>query len=459
MSITPDVGRPFGADETAWKGRPTGDEDLWEVFRLLWDRAGMAPEAMGSQSVAHAVRKRVVASGAESAQAYARRLLSDPAEFQELLEELVVPESWFFRDALAFRRLDRDLGAWRSPDRGPIRALSVGCSTGEEAYSLAMTLREAGLTPGQFRILAVDMSRRALELAKDGRFPSRSFRGPDQTMIALRDRWCKRIGDSWQVRDELRAGVEFRWGNLAEPGFLAGEPAFQVIFCRNVLIYFHPEARRVAVGHLRRLLSPEGLLCSAPAEARIFSEAGFSGLGSECPFAFRRREKLAQAPPADGGVARPEALRSACFAPAPNTPRPSKIPGVPPKRCTTPVEDSGRAARPANASDEGVLWQEILKAAQQAADDGRLEAADELCGRVLARDPASADAHYLRGVVRQAQGMWAEAQRSFDKVLYLNPRHYQALVHMMLLAEQRGDDVAAANFRRRAQRTPPGESE
>jgi chemotaxis protein methyltransferase WspC len=123
------------------------------------------------------------------------------------------------------------------------------------------------------------------------------------------------------------------------------------------------------------------------------------------------------------------------------------------------VADACTPISAARASDEEASGQAILKAAQQAANDGRLEAADALCGRVLAQDPASVEAHYLQGVIRQAQGMWAEAQRSLDKVLYLEPRHYQALVHMMLLAEQRGDQAAAANFRRRARRVAPGEAE
>jgi chemotaxis protein methyltransferase WspC len=88
-----------------------------------------------------------------------------------------------------------------------------------------------------------------------------------------------------------------------------------------------------------------------------------------------------------------------------------------------------------------------------------LEEADLLCGRALARDPVSAVAHYLRGVIQQAQGMLSEAQRSFEKALYLDPRHYQALVHMSLLMEQRGDRVAAANYRRRAQQVAPREAE
>jgi chemotaxis protein methyltransferase WspC len=343
------------------------DEILSEVLRLLAEQAGMAPESFGSSGIAHAVRKRISASSAASPQEYLRRLFVDTAEFQVLLEDLVVPETWFFRDALAFRCLARRLGATRSLNQGMVRILSVGCSTGEEVYSLAITLREAGFEPTQFLILGTDVSRRWLDLAQKGTFTSRSFREGDETIGALRDRWCERVGESWQVRDELREGVEFRWGNLAQGEFLAGVPPFEVIFCRNVLIYFHVEARRAAVCHLQRLLSPDGLMCSAPAEARIFSAAEFRSLGSECPFAFRRQDELASAP--------------------------------------------------------------------------------------------GAAAHYLRGVVRQAQGVLGEAQRSLGKALYLDPKHYQALVHMMLLAEQSGDQLAAANYRRRAQQAAPPEAQ
>ncbi len=220
-----------------------------------------------------------------------RRLSTDTAEFSELLEELLVPETWCFRDPLAFRHLSRFLDAWRSENRGTIRLLSVGCSTGEEVYSLAMALREAGFRPTQFFILGTDLSRRSLEVARKGALSLRSFREPEASIVALRDRWCECLGESWRVRDELRTGVEFQWGNLAEAGFLAGEAPFQVVFCRNVMIYFHSGARRVSIGHLRRLLNVDGFLCSAPAEARIFTQAGFVSSGGECPFAFARPDE------------------------------------------------------------------------------------------------------------------------------------------------------------------------
>ena len=144
------------------------DENLAEVFRLLRERAGMEPESVGCGGIESVVRRRISASGADSPQTYARRLSTDTAEFSELLEELLVPETWCFRDPLAFRHLSRFLDAWRSENRGTIRLLSVGCSTGEEVYSLAMALREAGFRPTQFFILGTDLSRRSLEVARKG---------------------------------------------------------------------------------------------------------------------------------------------------------------------------------------------------------------------------------------------------------------------------------------------------
>jgi chemotaxis protein methyltransferase WspC len=78
---------------------------------------------------------------------------------------------------------------------------------------------------------------------------------------------------------------------------------------------------------------------------------------------------------------------------------------------------------------------------------------------MLSQDFASAEAHYLRGIVRHARGEFSEAQRSLEKALYLDPRHYGALVHMMLLAERGGDCSAATNYRRRAQQVAPREAE
>lgn len=433
------------------------DEILPEVFQLLRDRAGINPESLGNPGILHALRRRMAAAGSPSPRSYAQRLASDPAEFQELLEDLVVPETWWFRDRSTFQALAAHLDALRGSPEGIVRVLSVACSTGEEVYSLAIALHEAVLAPPRSWLLGTDVSRRSLELAKKGEYSSRSFREPDLP-AGMRDRWCRRQDSSWQVSDELQAGVEFRWANLAQPDFLADEPPFQVIFCRNVLIYFDAKARARAVRHLHRLLSPEGVLWSASAEAPIFSEAGFSSLGRKCPFAFRREDRSVDAP----RIAMPSGLQGAePTRPQPNDSRlgapATSRPSIPMAPWLSEGNDARTSANPAAVAEEASR-RLLLQAAQRAADDGRLGEADALCNQVLSFNPANAEAHYLSGVVRQAQGMPQEARRSLEKALYLDPKHYRALLHLMLLAEQQGDHLAAANYRRRVQQAAPQEA-
>jgi chemotaxis protein methyltransferase WspC len=430
------------------------DDNLSDVFRLLGDEAGMAPDALGVAAMTHAVRRQMVALGIASLQEYCVRLAAEPAAMAEVVEDLSVPETWFFRDPSAFACLARRLAHTHRPFSRPLRVLSAGCSTGEEAYSLAIALREAGVEPADSRVLGVDLSRAALAAAAVGRYSARSFR--EATVAAVwpdwRPRWCRPVEDDWQVIDALREGMEFRRANLAKRDFLSEEPPFDVIFCRNVLIYFRDDARTVALDNLRRLLSPDGLVCAASAEARLLSDAGFARFGGEYPFAFTHATVAAPvkpraAPPQD--CVRPS-RRPAPKATAPARPRAPKN-AVGPQSVSQP---SAATAVAPPASREA-----MLRAAEEAADQQHFEEADELCGRILADDLACVEAHYLRGVLRQAQGQLPEAHRSWEKALYLDPRHYRSLVHMMLLAEQRGDRAAAANYRRRIDEVVAGDSQ
>src|SRR5262249_11649390 len=132
-----------------------------EVEPLLRRRLGLKPEALGAAQVLHCVRQRMDERRVADVPAYVRLLQADEDEFEELVGRLVVPESWFFRDVQPFRCLQRYVReCWRPG--GPLRVLSVPCSTGEEPYSMAMTLLGLGLGPGQLQVDGVDVSRAVL---------------------------------------------------------------------------------------------------------------------------------------------------------------------------------------------------------------------------------------------------------------------------------------------------------
>src|SRR5262249_6466361 len=157
---------------------------------------------------------------------------------QELLEDFLVPETWFFRAGAHLALLVEHVRGYVQRGRG-CRLLSVPCSTGEEPYSLALALDEAGLFGAPWTLLAVDLSARSLAGARGGVYYELSFR---QTPAAIRERYFRPREHGWELERRVRERVEFRQGNLVDPGFLAGEAPFDLIVCRNLFIYLHPEA-------------------------------------------------------------------------------------------------------------------------------------------------------------------------------------------------------------------------
>src|SRR5262249_47105557 len=140
---------------------------------------------------------------------------------------------------------------------------------------------------------AVDLSPRLLDLARRGRYPELSFRQLDE---GLKRRHFTATPDGWEISATLREAVHFCQGNLVAPGFLAGEPPFDLVFCRNLFIYLAAPARRRARDPLDRLLAPEGLLCMGHAEPLDPAEGRFRATGPAGFFLYRRTP-VAPAPP------------------------------------------------------------------------------------------------------------------------------------------------------------------
>ncbi|NQT40873.1 MAG: chemotaxis protein CheR, partial [Planctomycetes bacterium] len=409
------------------------------IAAMLRDRIGLDHETLGGECLRRAYVRRMEVCGVDDGDDYAERLLRDESEFDELVEELLVPETWFFRDVEPFlwlRRFVKDRS--RSDASGePLRVLSVPCSTGEEPYSVAMTLLDLGLAPGQIQIDAVDLSQRALDKAAKGKYSKSSFRGEESRFSDLRDRFFRRRGSRYEVIDQVRAVVHFRRANLVALDFLAAEPVYHLILCRNVLIYLHAEAQQKALTRLHQLLAPDGFLYVGHVEARVTAEGPFRGLGGEFPFAFRplASDFLDQTAVSADDAERP--LHRGTVAEAARATR-SDAKGVSPARSrvnrVSPVR--GHTARGTRRVSEA----DLLATARDAADSGRLDQATAICETLLAERPASADVFCLLGLICQAGGRLEEAKTHFQKSLYLAPRHHEALVHMMLLAQQRGDE-------------------
>ena len=187
---------------------------------LLRTWIGLDAATIGPAALRRAVRARMDALGLADPDAFTRVLNADEAERDRLVEEVIVAESWFFRDRQVFDFVaDVAVTVAALPGRAPVRVLCAPCASGEEPYSVAMALLDAGLSPGQFTIDAVDVSRAALERARQGRYSANAFRNAD---TSFRDRWFRMAGGVATIDERLRSCVRFEWANLLDAGFAVG---------------------------------------------------------------------------------------------------------------------------------------------------------------------------------------------------------------------------------------------
>ncbi|EDY19643.1 MCP methyltransferase, CheR-type with Tpr repeats [Chthoniobacter flavus Ellin428] len=395
-----------------------------EAFaRLLYQEIGLDPASIGMPAVERAVRLRLAACRESDAEVYLRRVRSDREEMQALVESVVVSETWFFRDPKAFAVV-----AERARQTtGKLFFLCLPCSTGEEPYSLAMTLLDAGIAPERFHIDAVDVSDRVLAHARTGVYTRNSFRGRD---LAFRDRHFTPKHAGWAIDPALRKLVHFHRGNLLDDTAVPRGRTYDAIFCRNLLIYFDVATQRRAIAELGRHLSSDGLLCVGPAETGLLASYDFTHTRISLAFAFTKGKPIAPSKPAPAPAKKRVALH-----PIPAKPRPATV-AVPPPPVPAP-------AAPAPDLSEAV----------RLADEGRLEEVAAICHEYLRHAGASAQAYYLLGLVSDTANREEEAATHYRRALYLDPQHHDTLLHYALLVSRRGDTTAAQALRRRAKRS------
>lgn len=413
------------------------------IEALLKARIGLDAGAIGTGAVARAVRERQQARQAPDTQVYWDLLQGTADEFQALIEAVVVPETWFFRHREALLALGRFAAERAFADsRRTLRLLSLPCSTGEEPYSIAMALLDAGVPPGRFYIDAVDISARALAHARQGAYGANAFRSAP---LDFRDRYFSATPAGYVLDARVRTQVRLLQGNLVEPGLLAGEAPYDFVFCRNLLIYFDAPGQRQAVQTLARLTMDDGLLFVGPAEASVLSAQGLEPVGMPLTFAFR---KPAPTAPRASAPARPPVHTTQ----PPRMAAPPRLPMPPASMRPAAVRAPMAAARPAAADAR----REALAGIAAMADRGELEAASAACLALLDRaapdTAADADAYCMLGVLHDAAGRAAQAHAAYRKALYLDPAHQESLYHLAALLDTEGDHDGATRLRQRAQR-------
>jgi chemotaxis protein methyltransferase WspC len=404
---------------------------------------------LARNTVELAVKRRMEATGATARKAYVDGL--DEAELRELVELVVVPESWLFRDPQAFAAAVACVRQRLAAGAKVVRILSVPCAGGEEPYSMAMALFDAGVRPQSFLIDAVDISAACIMRAEAGVFGRNAFRGQE---LSFRDRYFTWSGEDelYRINEALRARIRFGQGSILE-GELGTARQYDVIFCRNLLIYFDEPTTAAAIERLSEHLANDGMILAGYAEVPSFVRHGFSPLPHRQAFALRKDIRRPGAPARAALPASAPAQSSAGpahrRAPAPvRAVLPTaKAAGLPRPPYARPTGAGASAAPPAAAGDES-----LLAHARKLADAGKVLEADSACREFLAQQPESAEAYFILGLLAEGRGKPADAESNLKRCLYLQPDHYEALCHLALLQEQGGNSSAAAALKARAAR-------
>jgi chemotaxis protein methyltransferase CheR len=249
---------------------PVTEEEFARLQDFLYRRTGMSWAAAKRYFVERRVADRMAATASGTFIEYFGRLRSDAGgEVEQLINAFTVNETYFYREEHQLKCLTADLLAerLRSRQAPALRIWSAPCASGEEPYSIAIWLLESWppVDEHEVEIIGSDIDTEMLRRAEAGVYGRRALARLAPPLV---ERYFQPVDDHhWQIIDDLRASVRFTPANLVEPAQVRSHGRFDVIFCRNVLIYFDDASRRLAAENLYEALAPGGFICLGHSES------------------------------------------------------------------------------------------------------------------------------------------------------------------------------------------------
>ena len=407
------------------------------------EHSGIHLEESRADALRISLVTRATGFGLASFARYDELRTADEGEFRELLDLVTINETSFFRFPAQFEALRTvvvpEILDSRSSAVRSMRVWSAGCSTGEEPYSIAMTLLEAGIESLGHRVevLGTDVSASALERAGAGVYPPRALLNVPREVVT---RYFEPTATGHRVNDRVRQGVEFRYQNLVKepyPSALMG--GWDVIFCRNVTIYFRIESTRRVVERLFESLNPGGYLFIGHSETLTGITDRFETVEAGGVYLHRRPLPTARVSSSELVVSRtPEGEG-----------RDRVVSGEGASVLVTDADTDGPVTPVRTQVDAGVSTRALLEDAREAAGSGRPHEVLDLVARVLERDPRCPEAHLLAARAYADNGDFDEARSSAQDALGADPllagaRYVLGLIHLRTGAP----DEAIAEFKR-----------
>jgi chemotaxis protein methyltransferase CheR len=451
-----------------------GNPDFARLSRVVAERTGLIFPPTKEAEFWEAVEKAYGESGCQDT--YPQFLfdlehgLLGRSELKKLMAALTVGETYFFRNSAQFNLLREKILPEILRQRGKVqktlRFWSAGCSTGEEAYSLAILLLEN--VPHHQRwnidILATDINQEALDTAEQGEYREWSFR---ELPADLKSRYFVKVGSLYKISPEVRNMVTFRYLNLVEDTYPLASTSthfMDVIFCRNVMIYFKRNVSETITRRFYRALNNGGYLLVGHTESSDFIYSGFKKMIFPAAIVYRKEEKGGQW---DRGLS----LRFRGSGGLPTDVIPSRSPGYnkPVSRTATPspidltktetllFQEGATAYGQGNHRLAMGKFRQVLEMnprnhraayllALMEANTNNLRKAEEYCLQAIEGFSFALEAHYLLAIIAREQGDRNRELECLKKVLYINRDFVLGQYQIGVYYLQEGNLVLARKF-------------
>jgi chemotaxis protein methyltransferase CheR len=437
---------------------PWSNPGYARIFQRVQERAGLLPPSCVPAAEDGIARAMARAQDTDFS-VYLDRITGDPAALDDLITELTIGETYFFRTHEHFDFLSQqvlpELRQLRPPEH-TLRAWSAGCASGEEPYSLAVLLTEEGFGD-RMEVLATDISRTALARAREASYGLWSFRG----LKAERMRpFLRQEAQRYVLVPELRQRVRFQYLNLALdtwPSPSSGIHRLDIIFCRNVLIYFTRPTIEAVARRLHASLADHGYLVTGPSDPSLIGLAPLEPVLTEWGVAYRRlpahAPRVLPSRPPRSHTALPSVIVPPAVPPPSLPPLPAVLLSPPPRVIPPAPAPLPPEAPAASSSSEGLElarqalrrgdWREAARLAgtQQDTPESSVmairalanldaEAAVKACAEAASRHPMTVELRYLEALLLLGLGRLGEAESASRQALYLEPS--LAVAHLTL---------------------------
>jgi len=403
------------------------DTALNKIKLIVKNKIGLDSSTIGDSTIEKIILQRIQQSNAADFKDYLQLINTNPQELNELLETAVIPETWFFRDIKPFEFIYKNiLKKYMENQSSTFRILSIPSSTGEEPYSLAMYLIDKGISDSIFNIDAVDVSPRALELAKTGVYGNNSFRGKHYSSYQIKHFSCN--NNTYNINQNIKDKIKFYNLNILHEQDPINDQ-FDFILCRNLLIYFDTDTKLIAFDNLSKLMKDNAYLFIGHSEFGAVPDELFKNTGFEKAFALIKHTH-------------PEFTESHKNSTKKTNSKKIKPPYIKPnfkKLINTPEETTNNAP--------------TIKQIKQLSDASNFEEAKEICQLYINSHGEDSDVLYFLGLINSSKDNHDKAEKHFRKSLFLNPKHYNSLIHLSLILDRKGDSKNSALLKKRAENT------